>query len=221
VIQSSLSFASALLIGLLGTTHCLAMCGGLASSLSLGEQQPRGAFVRLLAYNLGRISSYTLAGFLLGLLGASIYETGAASVMRSIAALLLIAMGLYVGQWWLGITKLESLGGYLWRYISPLLKPLLPANNAFKALILGIGWGWLPCGLVYSTLIWSAAAGNASDSALLMLGFGLGTLPGMLTTGLLAQQLLGLSRKTSVRSLAGALLILMGLWTLPWGTFTH
>lgn len=218
MIQNSLSFSAALLIGLLGTTHCLAMCGGLASSLSLSDQQPRGAFARLLAYNLGRIASYTLAGFLLGLVGAQIYDTGAATLLRSIAAALLIAMGLYLGQWWLGITKLETLGGYLWRFISPLLKPLLPASTPFRALLLGIGWGWLPCGLVYSTLIWSAAAGSAQQSALLMLGFGIGTLPAMLATGLLARELQTLTRRAGVRGAAGLLLILMGLWTLPWST---
>jgi len=217
VIQSSLSFSTAFIIGLLGTTHCLAMCGGLASSLSLAQNQPRGAFIRLLAYNTGRVASYTLAGLLLGLIGAQIYQTGAAAMLRSLAGLLLIAMGLYLGQWWLGITKLESLGGHLWRPISRMLKPLLPADTAAKALILGMGWGWLPCGLVYSTLIWSAAAGSATQSALLMLGFGLGTLPAMLATGLLAGQLQALTRKPGVRSAAGILMILMGLWTIPWG----
>lgn len=221
MIQSSLSFTAAILIGLLGTTHCLAMCGGIASSLSLSDQKPNGAFTRLFAYNLGRISSYMLAGFLLGLVGAGIYQTGAATLLRSLAGLLLISMGLYVGQWWLGVTKLESLGSHLWRLISPLLKPLLPADNPIKALLLGIGWGWLPCGLVYSTLIWSAAAGSATDSALLMLGFGLGTLPGMLATGLLARELQALTRKAGVRSAAGVLLILMGLWTLPWASLLH
>lgn len=216
MIETSLSFWAAIIIGLLGTTHCLAMCGGLASSLSVSDNKPRGSFSRLLGYNLGRISSYMLAGFLLGLLGAGIYQTGAALIMRSIAGLLLIAMGLYVGQWWLGITRLESVGGLLWRRISPLLKPLLPADTVIKALLLGVGWGWLPCGLVYSTLIWSAAAGSATQSALLMLGFGLGTLPGMLATGLFAQQLKTLTRKLGVRRAAAVLLVLMGIWTLPW-----
>lgn len=221
MIQSSLSFTAAIIIGLLGTTHCLAMCGGIASSLSLGDQKPAGAFTRLFAYNLGRITSYSFAGFLIGLLGAGIYQTGAGIALRSLAGLLLISMGLYVGQWWLGVTKLESIGGYLWRSISPLLKPLLPADNPLKALLLGTGWGWLPCGLVYSTLIWSAAAGSATQSALLMLGFGLGTLPGMLATGLLARELQNLTRKAGVRSAAGVLLVLMGLWTLPWGSLLH
>lgn len=219
MIQSSLGFVSALIIGLLGTTHCLAMCGGLASSLSLGDAQPKGAISRLLAYNLGRIASYTLAGFLIGLIGAGIYQSGAAMPLRTLAGLLLIAMGLYLGQWWLGITRLETAGGYLWRYISPLLKPLLPADNATKALVLGMGWGWLPCGLVYSTLIWSAAAGSAIDSAILMLGFGLGTLPGMIATGMLAKQLQSFSRSKGVRGAAGLLLILMGIWTIPWMAF--
>jgi len=216
MIETTLSFWAAILIGLLGTTHCLAMCGGLASSLSISNDKPQGSFIRVLSYNLGRISSYTLAGCLIGVLGAGIYQTAAAPILRSFAGLLLIAMGLYVGQWWLGVTRLESIGGVLWKRISPLLKQLLPADTALKALLLGIGWGWLPCGLVYSTLIWSAAAGSASESALLMLGFGLGTLPGMLATGLLARQLQGITRKLGVRRAAAVLLILMGVWTLPW-----
>ena len=143
-------------------------------------------------------------------------QSGAAIPLRALAGLLLIAMGLYLGQWWLGITRLETVGGYLWRFISPLLKPLLPADNSIKALLLGMGWGWLPCGLVYSTLIWSAAAGSAADSAVLMLGFGLGTLPGMVATGILAKQLQSFSRSKGVRGGAGLLLILMGIWTIPW-----
>lgn len=214
--QISLSFSAAFIIGLLGTTHCLAMCGGLASSLSLSAEQPKGATLRMLAYNLGRIFSYTLIGFLLGMVGAEIYQAGAAVILRSLAGLLLIAMGLYVGQWWLGITYLERAGNILWKALSPRLKPLIPADNLPKALILGMGWGWLPCGLVYSTLIWSAAAGSAVESAKLMLGFGLGTLPGMLTTGLLAYQVRQITAKTGVRRIAASMLILMGIWTLPW-----
>jgi sulfite exporter TauE/SafE len=90
----------------------------------------------------------------------------------------------------------------------------MPADTPFKALVLGIGWGWLPCGLVYSTLIWSSAAGSVAESTLLMLGFGLGTLPAMLATGLLAKQLRELVAHTLVRKLSGLLLILMGIWTL-------
>ena len=214
MIPTSLSFTSAFIVGLLGTTHCIAMCGGLASSLSLGGQNRARSVGGILSYNIGRILSYTLAGALLGLAGASIQDTVAAPFLRILAGLLLISMGLYLAKWWQGVTKLEHAGAYLWRYISPLLKPLIPADTLLKAFILGIGWGWLPCGLVYSTLIWSSAAGSVESSALLMLGFGLGTLPAMMATGLLAQQVRLFVAKHWVRTFSGVLLIAMGFWTL-------
>ena len=214
MLPASLSFTSAFIIGLLGTTHCLVMCGGLASSLSLGGSGKANSLLGLFSYNLGRIASYCAAGALLGLLGATIQQTEIAFALRWIAGLLLISMGLYIAQWWFGLTKLEQAGSLLWKQIAPLLKPFMPADTPFKALVLGIGWGWLPCGLVYSTLIWSSAAGSVAESTLLMLGFGLGTLPAMLATGLLAKQLRELVAHTLVRKLSGLLLILMGMWTL-------
>ena len=212
----SLSFTTALIIGLLGTTHCLAMCGGIASSLSTANQRGSSTLLRLVAYNLGRISSYTLAGLMIGLIGAGIQQTALGPLLRIFAGLLLVAMGLYIAQWWQGIILLERGGASLWRYISPFMKPLLPADTVPKAVLLGIGWGWLPCGLVYSTLIWSSAAESVIQSGLLMLAFGLGTLPAMLLTGVLAQQVRALILNSNLRSLSGLILIAMGIWTLPW-----
>ncbi len=83
------------------------------------------------------------------------------------------------------------------------------------ALLLGALWGWLPCGLVYSTLLWAASQGNALDSALLMLAFGLGTWPVLLATGLAAERVTALLRKRSVRMAGGLLVIVFGIWTLP------
>lgn len=215
----SLSIGSAFIIGLLGTTHCLAMCGGIASSLSFGTNTDKPAFSRLLSYNLGRILSYCAAGLIIGLIGAGIHQTPFAPMLRVMAGLLLISMGLYIAQWWQGITRIEKVGSYLWRYIAPLMKPLMPPDNCGKSFLLGIGWGWLPCGLVYSTLLWSSAAGDLSQSVLLMFGFGLGTLPSMLLTGLLAQQVRTWIQNSKVRAFSGVILILMGIWTLPWAVF--
>lgn len=213
----TLAFSTALLIGLLGSTHCLGMCGGIAASLGL--KTPTQNFhpsLFLLAYNLGRISSYGLAGILMGSLGAALISAQGGLLLRSLAGLLLVSMGLYVSRWWTGLTRLESLGGYVWRYLRPLASRLMPARNPLQALALGAVWGWLPCGLVYSTLLWSAAAGSPEKSALLMLGFGLGTLPAMLITGVLAQQMQQLLKKRLTQQLAGTTLILLGLLTLPW-----
>ncbi|KDE38541.1 Heavy-metal-associated domain (N-terminus) and membrane-bounded cytochrome biogenesis cycZ-like domain, possible membrane copper tolerance protein [Nitrincola lacisaponensis] len=213
-----LLFTTALLIGLLGSTHCIGMCGGIAASVGLSTRQNgQSAWLILLGYNLGRIASYTLAGALLGIAGALVATGITGVLLQTLAGLLLIAMGLYVGQWWFGITRLESLGGHLWRHLQPVAARILPVRSPTQAVLLGIVWGWLPCGLVYSTLLWSSASGSWQQSALLMAAFGLGTLPAMFTTGLLARQVQAVMQKRLTRQLAGGVIILFGLYTLPWG----
>ncbi|WP_122605010.1 sulfite exporter TauE/SafE family protein [Pseudomonas viridiflava] len=208
---------SALVLGLLGGGHCLGMCGGLMGALTLAiprEQRARRMQL-LMAYNLGRIVSYAIAGFFSGLVGWAVANSPGATTLRGVAALLLIAMGLYLAGWWSGLTRIERLGRGLWRYLQPFATRLLPISSIPRALLLGALWGWLPCGLVYSTLLWAASQGNAIDSALLMLAFGLGTWPVLLATGLAAERTTALLRRRSVRTTGGVLVILFGLWTLP------
>ncbi|GGB89978.1 hypothetical protein GCM10011352_15000 [Marinobacterium zhoushanense] len=216
----SLAFSTSLVLGLLGATHCVGMCGGIAASVSMSQTKAKSGFWLILAYNIGRISSYAVAGALIGLIGHQISSGGAAVLLRTLAGMLLIAMGLYVAQWWQLLTRLERAGGLLWRHLRPFAAQLLPADTLPRALLLGALWGWLPCGLVYSTLLWSSAAGHWHDSALLMIGFGIGTLPAMLTTGLLAQQVRVLMQNQGVRRGAGILIILFGIYTLPFSALT-
>lgn len=208
---------SALVLGLLGGGHCLGMCGGLMGALTLAiPPEQRGRRLRLLlAYNLGRIFSYASAGLLLGLAGWAVASSPAALGLRVVAALLLIAMGLYLAGWWGGLTRIEALGRGLWRHIQPVASRLLPVSSLPRALLLGALWGWLPCGLVYSTLLWAASQGNAGYSAALMLAFGLGTWPVLLATGLAAERVNALLRRRSVRVAGGVLVMLFGIWTLP------
>lgn len=208
---------SALVLGLLGGGHCLGMCGGLMGALTLAippEQRSRRLHL-LLAYNLGRILSYAAAGLLLGLAGVALASSPLALGLRVVAALLLIAMGLYLAGWWSGLTRIEALGRGLWRHIQPLATRLLPVSSLPRALLLGALWGWLPCGLVYSTLLWAASQGDALHSGALMLAFGLGTWPVLLATGLAAERVGSVLRKRGVRMAGGVLVILFGLWTLP------
>ena len=208
---------SAVILGLLGGGHCLGMCGGLMGALTLAiPPEQRGRRLRLLlAYNLGRILSYASAGLLLGLAGWAVASSPAALALRVVAALLLIAMGLYLAGWWSGLTRIEALGRGLWRHIQPLASRLLPVSSLPRALLLGALWGWLPCGLVYSTLLWAASQGNAGYSAALMLAFGLGTWPVLLATGLAAERVNALLRRRSVRVAGGVLVMLFGIWTMP------
>ncbi len=208
---------SALVLGLLGGGHCLGMCGGLMGALTMAiPPEQRGRRLRLLiAYNLGRISSYALAGLLIGLAGWAVASSPAAMLLRVVAALLLISMGLYLAGWWSGLTRVEAVGKGLWRHIQPFASRLMPVTSLPRALLLGALWGWLPCGLVYSTLLWAASQGDALDSAVLMLAFGVGTLPVLIATGLAAERLTALLRKRGVRVAGGVLVILFGVWTLP------
>ncbi len=208
---------SALILGLLGGGHCLGMCGGLMGALTLAipKEQRSRRFRLLLAYNMGRIFSYACAGLLIGLAGWAVAKSPGATALRVIAALLLVTMGLYLAGWWSGLTRIEGLGRWLWRYIQPVASRMLPVSTAPRALLMGALWGWLPCGLVYSTLLWSASQGNAIVSALLMLAFGLGTWPVLIATGLAAERSTALLRRRGVRATGGLMVILFGLWTLP------
>jgi len=208
---------SALILGLLGGGHCLGMCGGLMGALTLAippDQRARRLRL-LLAYNLGRILSYAAAGLLIGLAGWAVASSPAAMLLRMLAGLLLIAMGLYLAGWWSGLTRIEAVGRHLWRHLQPVASRLMPVSSLPRALLLGAVWGWLPCGLVYSTLLWASSQGSPGESALLMLAFGLGTWPVLLATGMAAERLTALLRRRGVRIAGGLLVILFGIWTLP------
>ncbi|WP_299196851.1 sulfite exporter TauE/SafE family protein [uncultured Amphritea sp.] len=212
-----LSAFTALLLGLLGSAHCLGMCGGISSAVAMGiDRKNQRPVLLLLGFNVGRIASYTLAGALLGSIGWLIRSPEVSLFLRSLAGVILIFMGLYVAQIWKALAYLEKQGNRLWRHIQPLSRKLLPVHNPMQALALGALWGWLPCGLVYSTLIWSATASDWKTSALLMACFGLGTVPAMLATGLLASQVQALLKNRSAQTVAGLLIILFGLYTIPW-----
>jgi sulfite exporter TauE/SafE len=221
--QTELGFAGAFLVGLLGGVHCIGMCGGIVGALSFGlPAGVRAHTPRLLrfqlAYNLGRIASYVAAGAAVGGLGRLLAETMpvyyAQRILLVLAGSFMLLLGLYLGGWWYGLTHLERLGGGLWRRIEPIARQLLPVHSAGQALALGALWGWVPCGLVYSMLVWAASAGSIWKGAGLMLAFGLGTLPNLLLMGLAAGRLARWIRQGGVRAVAGGTVMLFGLVTL-------
>ncbi|SFM50984.1 sulfite exporter TauE/SafE family protein [Marinobacter zhejiangensis] len=216
-----LSYPSAFLIGLLGSTHCLGMCGGISASLSMALPVGRGFRWRqalmLLAFNGGRIGSYAVIAALVALVstGAAQQWAQLAPLLRTLAGVLLILMGLSMAQWWQGIRYVEKVGAPIWKQLSPLTKRFIPVHRPTQALALGALWGWLPCGLVYSTLGWAALQPSVGQAATTMLFFGLGTLPSMLITGLAANSLKRLQKNRYFRQLTGVLLMAFGVWTLP------
>ena len=203
------------LVGLLGGTHCVGMCGGIVSALSMGAP---ARWSLHLAYNFGRILSYTAAGAIAGLLGAASLTLDEQAPVRLVlyllANLMLVALGLYL----LGVTRAlaftERAGQRLWRHVQPLTRRFLPANTVLKAFPLGMLWGWLPCGLVYSALATALSAGSPGRGALLMLVFGLGTLPNLLLAGILLARLNEFVRRPLVRNLSGLLVLGFGIYGL-------
>ncbi len=212
------ALTAAFLLGLFSSAHCVGMCGGIMGALSMAVPANAKArrWVILLSYNLGRVFSYALMGAIVGVFSRQITEAGGAIWLRWLAGALLIAMGLYLANWWRGLTYLETGGRYLWAYLQPLGKALMPVNTVPKALALGGIWGWLPCGLVYSALAYAMAQGHAFSGGLVMLAFGLGTLPAVLATGFVAQQLGLLLQQRQIRWSVALAVILFGLWTI-WG----
>lgn len=210
------ALSAAFFLGLFSSAHCVGMCGGIMGALAMAvpaKAQSRRWLI-LLAYNAGRIASYTLMGFLVGLFSQQLIESVVAPGLRWLAGLLLIAMGLYLADWWRGLVYLERLGQYLWAYLQPLGKVLMPVDSAAKGVLLGSLWGWLPCGLVYSALGYAMAQGSASGGALIMLAFGLGTLPAVLSTGVAAQQVGRILQRRQLRLVLAFAIVLFGIWTL-------
>ena len=215
-----ISFLAALLVGFLGSSHCLGMCGGIAGTLAVSTDRSAAAagvqrIVYLLIYNLGRISSYTMAGFAVGFLGHVGFGLLPPDLTHGIAmwvtALFLVALGLYLGGWWSFLPWLEIQGNRLWRLIEPLGRHLLPVTNKPQAFTFGLIWGWLPCGLVYSVLAWAATTADPIRGALVMLGFGLGTLPTVFVMGLTGQTLQRLRQNSLFRQVAGVSLIVFAV----------
>jgi sulfite exporter TauE/SafE len=214
---------SAFLVGLLGSTHCLGMCGGIVSALTFGlkddiRRRPWSLVPYLLTYNTGRVTSYVVAGSLLGALGAQAIHLAPSAqvslIVRLVTGGFMVALGLYLSGWWPGLRRLERWGGILWRRIEPLGRRLLPVDHPLKALAFGLVWGWLPCGMVYAMLAWALTSGGAGRGASLMLAFGLGTLPMLFAIGATAEWLKDFVRHPWVRRSAGILIIAFGLFTI-------
>lgn len=219
-------FISAFMVGLLGGVHCLGMCGGVVGTLtfSLSPKHQVSQWRMLpyqLAYNLGRISSYVIAGALIGLFAASLTNLVPflpfQQALQVFAGLFMIALGLYLAGWWHGVIVIELLGGGLWKRLQPYTQKLTPVKTLPQAWLYGLVWGWLPCGLVYSVLIMAFSAASMTQGALVMLAFGLGTLPNLMLMGVFAFYFTRLARTLWVKRLAGVSVMLMGGWQIYLG----
>ncbi len=216
-------FTSVFLMGLLGSVHCLGMCGGMVGMLSAGldpqiRANPKKVALFHLNYNLGRILSYMLMGAIFGLIGTLLAQTLQMNefdkVLRIFSGVLMVMVGLYIGNWSSSIQILERLGAKLWAKLQPLTQRFLPIRNLRSAFFTGLLWGGIPCGLVYGALSFSVLSGSMLEGGLIMLAFGLGTLPSLLLMASLSIQLGFFIQKPGVRRLSGLLIIVLGIMAL-------
>ncbi|MBI3222463.1 MAG: sulfite exporter TauE/SafE family protein [Nitrosomonadales bacterium] len=216
--MTDFSVVAVFFVGLLGGVHCLGMCGSIVGILT--GQLPKDA-VRWpfhLAYNGGRLASYTLAGALVGAVGQAGLllrdQVPVQHLLFALSSLMLIALGLYLAGIWGVVRQIEGAGRLLWQRIQPLTRGLFPVATPLRALLLGTLWGWLPCGLVYSVLVTALASGHAQSGALIMLAFGLGTLPNLLAIGLFWENSKRWVQSRQVRLGAGLLVAGFGVYGL-------
>jgi sulfite exporter TauE/SafE len=217
--MSATGFVAVFLVGLLGGVHCIGMCGGIVSALTVQLPGDRKANWPLhLAYNVGRISSYSLAGAVMGgvgSLGLLLNNLLPVQMTLYIAAnLMLLALGAYLTGATRALAFTERIGQRLWLSLQPATRRFLPVRRISQAFPLGMLWGWLPCGMVYSVLAMALMSGSAQRGAATMLVFGIGTLPNLMFAGLLLKRLRGIAQARWVRVGAGVIVFGFGVFGL-------
>ncbi|MGZ8966395.1 MAG: sulfite exporter TauE/SafE family protein [Gallionella sp.] len=216
--MTDFSIIAVFFVGLLGGVHCLGMCGSLVGILTTQLPKNKPLWTFHLAYSGGRVLSYSVAGALVGSVGAAGLlwrdQVPMQHLLFALSSLMLIALGLYLAGINHLVRRIEALGGGLWRRLQPYTRRLFPVSTVWRAFQLGMVWGWLPCGLVYSVLLAALASGSAQHGALIMLAFGLGTLPNLLLIGLFWQRVKGWVQHPRVRLSAGLLVAAFGVYGL-------
>lgn len=207
----------AFVTGLLGTGHCIGMCGGLVSALSLSEAGRKGGWLFHLLYNLGRITTYTFIGAVVGWLGSALaYTDHFKIVTRSLLIgsdifVILIGLGTAGLFAWMNISKLDFPGPM--QAMTLAVGSLRRLPPALSALPLGLLFGFIPCGYLYAVAITAAQSASMTTGAFMLFAFGLGTAPSLLLFGGAAHWLSGRARSWMLR-IAGLIVAAMGVINL-------
>jgi len=222
----STSYLVAFVMGLFSALHCLGMCGSIIGTLTLSLRREIRENKALLvpfvfSYNFGRITSYTLAGYFAGLvhnvLMLPLGEGTGHRILQIVSALIMAGAGLHIAGWFPRFAYIEKGGALIWARLEPYGRRLIPVQTLPQAYVFGMIWGWLPCGLVYAAVALAATAGNEVRGALTMLAFGIGTLPAVVSVGLMTSLLVRLSSMKKFRQVAGISLLLLALLAaFPW-----
>jgi len=210
------SLIAALLLGVAGSTHCLGMCGAISINLSFSvpaEQRSPKALLRWhILFSAGRISLYILLGALSGALGSVARDAipGGTRIVMLLSAAVLIMIALHLIGRSSGIRWLEAAGNLVWQRIQPFMRSLLPIKKLWQAYTVGLLWGFMPCGLIYTALALAAGSANALSGALLMAVFGAITIAPVAGAGILAGSLSWL-RQPLWRNVSAAISVVLAV----------
>ncbi|WP_432463172.1 sulfite exporter TauE/SafE family protein [Agarivorans sp. QJM3NY_33] len=209
-------YLAAFITGLLGASHCVAMCGGIACILGSRVSDNSSKFLLSLGFNFGRIISYSIAGaFVAGSFQAiSLVHSSfqLLFLLQWLAAIMLILLGIHLTRWFSVLSPIEALGRGLWGKIQPTASKVMAIKHPLASLPLGMLWGWLPCGLVYSNLTLSASQANWFNGAIVMFCFGLGTFSVMLLAVMLGQKLTRILANRYLQICSGLMVFSLGLY---------
>lgn len=209
------AIATGLTLGLLGSVHCIGMCGPLALALPVHHLPENRKPVAIVLYNLGRVFTYTLLGIVLGFIGRGIFLTGLQQWF-SIGAGIIILFSVYLlfaGKRQQSPRFVQKMYGGVQNIISFLFKQ----RHIGSFFLIGACNGLLPCGMVYIALAGALLSSGVMDSAAYMLFFGLGTVPAMALFSLFGLSIsIGFRNRIKklipyVMMLAGLLLIVRGM----------
>ncbi|HFL8819309.1 MAG TPA: sulfite exporter TauE/SafE family protein [Candidatus Azoamicus sp. OHIO2] len=207
-----LDYFTAILIGLISSGHCLSMCGGIVVAFSF-KTYSKNQYIYQFLYNIGRITSYSLIAIIVNLFGVFLFDFSGyySYYLKIFSNFILIIIGLHICNIFHGLFFIESFLWNFWNIISSIIGKINPLKSIYHAFLLGMVWGYIPCGLIYSTIIWTAGFGSITKSFMLIILFGIGTLPSMLLAGVLSTKFKNILYNKIVRSIAGSFIILFGI----------
>ncbi len=211
------SLLAAFLVGLGGGAHCALMCGGISAAMVAGAAPGRAALHSSLS-QLGRILSYMLAGAIVAAVSAGALSVLAEPVTRTAVHVLLglawIVIALQLFGWMTKNRFLARIGSSFWKLLQPLTHRVWPIRTPLRALAAGALWGWLPCGMSYAMLMVAAATADPLQAALVMLAFGMGTMPGTLLPAMATARIQMIGVSPRFRQIVAVAMLAFGVFTV-------
>ncbi len=199
---------SAILLGLMGSLHCVGMCGPIAFMLPVDQTNNFKKASQILIYHFGRLMAYGTIGLVFGLLGKGLFIFGLQQKLSIIIGILMIVVVLIPSK----ILNRYNFSKPVYKVISKVKNKLgkeLKKKTSDTFLTIGFLNGFLPCGLVYMALFGAIAMGNAWQGSLYMLLFGLGTVP-LMTTAIYFSGILKGSVKQRIQKMVPVFVIVIG-----------